>query len=560
LILNRPSQWEKAMKNLLRALLPKKSPKVATRAERRACLRLENLETRLVPAVITDMTQLALQFSRHAGPTTLYLNFDGSTADGVSSFQSTSGDRNRDIHEILFRTQEFFAPFDVIVRRITGNGNRDSSTPGNSTVFIGDNPAYGTGTGTAGARPQGADADDDGCVCYRTVYGVGAPGAAVNGSGAFTPFSSSDFPSVGNKGVTHRPNSDTYDVAFVDPLYYNATTRQYQNQSPQWIAQSVAHEAGHTFGLVHVLSAPDEDVMSYNSPNTRFVNKAFTITDLNYSPSLGTTYHEPALQPKWQNTIYGSGIQILTTSTITTQNSFTFLKAVLGARSTAGDFANVADPNTVDPSYADGLSYTLGVGSSTTGTIGRQGDWDVLNLKASSSGWVLVDVSRYGSSTVDPVLMVYDSTGTNLVSFNDDRASGDLNSEVRFYAAAGQSFKVVVGGYGGSSTGTYTVSTCTYQSPTYRGGVPISPRPTTPLVPSSAGLDHTTTLSGTSSAGPRAQGQAIAGPASSASGGLAQRHSPAGRDSGLVEALSAVARGRHSGPSWELLTDRLFAG
>jgi hypothetical protein len=46
LILNRPSLWEKAMKNLLRTLLPKKSPKAATRADRRARPQLEALEAR----------------------------------------------------------------------------------------------------------------------------------------------------------------------------------------------------------------------------------------------------------------------------------------------------------------------------------------------------------------------------------------------------------------------------------------------------------------------------------------------------------------------------------
>src|SRR5437764_1062835 len=79
--------------------------------KQRVPLVLEQLEQREVPAIITDMTQLAQQFPRHAGPSILYLNFDGNTAQGVSSFQSISGDSKKDIHEILFRTNEIMAPF-----------------------------------------------------------------------------------------------------------------------------------------------------------------------------------------------------------------------------------------------------------------------------------------------------------------------------------------------------------------------------------------------------------------------------------------------------------------
>src|SRR5262249_54897735 len=108
--------------------------------------------------------------------------------------------------------------------------------------------------------------------------------------------------------------------------------------------------------------------------------------------------------------------------------------------------------------YVDGFSPTLGVGSSTTGGVGREGDWDVLTLNVASSGWVRVDVTRFGGSSVDPVLLVYNSTGKTLVDFNDDRGAGDVQSEVVFYASAGQSYKLVVGGYGSNSTGSYQVS------------------------------------------------------------------------------------------------------
>src|SRR5262245_9562493 len=236
------------LKRFAHALRTRRNSDPSRQGKHRARLVVEQLEERQVPAIITDMTQLAQQFGRHAGATVLYLNFDGNTAQGVSSFQSVSGDRTRDIHEILFRTQEIFAPFDVQVRRIYGDGAADTSSSGNSTIFIGNNTAYGTGTGFTGDEHHGAhhdaDADADGCICDHNAYGVGSAPGAGNGSGAFTPWGSSDFPSPGNKGITHQPNSDAYDVAFVDPISYNSGTGTNQSRSIQWIAQAAAHEAG----------------------------------------------------------------------------------------------------------------------------------------------------------------------------------------------------------------------------------------------------------------------------------------------------------------------------
>src|SRR5262249_62091537 len=123
-----------------------------------------------------------------------------------------------------------------------------------------------------GRRPH-ADAGARGCICDHNASGVGSAPGAGNGSGAFTPWGSSDFPSPGNKGITHQPNSDAYDVAFVDPISYNSGTGTNQSRSIQWITQAAAHEGGHTFGLVHVLSSPDPEIMSYNTSSTRFVNK-----------------------------------------------------------------------------------------------------------------------------------------------------------------------------------------------------------------------------------------------------------------------------------------------
>src|SRR4051812_37263665 len=113
-----------------------KLPARGTRKSRSRSVRprLEVLETRLVPTINTDYTALAQSFSRHDGPTNLYLNFDGWRDNGVSSFQSAN--REQDIQDILYRTSEIFAPFDVRVLRFYGDGGHVEDF-GESTIFIG---------------------------------------------------------------------------------------------------------------------------------------------------------------------------------------------------------------------------------------------------------------------------------------------------------------------------------------------------------------------------------------------------------------------------------------
>jgi len=66
------------------------------------------------------------------------------------------------------------------------------------------------------------------------------------------------------------------------------------------------------------------DIMSYDSPNLQFLNQAYPLTDLNYDPVRGMNVHGgDHLYPLW----YYNG----TYETITTQNSYAYLLAVLGA-------------------------------------------------------------------------------------------------------------------------------------------------------------------------------------------------------------------------------------
>jgi hypothetical protein len=365
------------------------------------------------------MTSLARVFPRHNGPTTLFVNFDGFATAGVAPYQSAN--RAADMQQILFRTAQVFAPFDVQVRAVTGNGVYPT-TNGNTTIFVGDYTYFGTGYGNG---PGGVSFLQDG------------PGA--------------------QRGTFHRPNSDPYNIAFADPLYFNATSRRFENVSTQYIASTIAHEAGHTFGLSHVLSAPYQDVMSYNAANTAFVNRTLSITTLNSQGSI----------PYPQFSHYDG--RFLHTETITRQNSYTYLQATLGSRFVGVDHANVADRTLVDPTYRDGVMPGIAAGSWRSSSLGV-GDYDVFQYYQPPSGfsfagrWVTLDVADADSARfVNPVLFVYDGSGRTLRGYDDDSGPG-FNSRFTFYAAPGQTYRVVVGSFNGTSPGTYRISA------SYNGG------------------------------------------------------------------------------------------
>jgi len=163
--------------------------------DRRTRLQLEPLESRLVPAA-WDMTQLALSIGSypHAGPTNLYLNFDGSNNISPYTDSQNPNQTFQEIQDILFRTSEIYAPFNVEVSRLTGYGNIDQSNNGNTTILVGAAAAnYKNGAKFAYAHTN------DNNVDY--------PGQQRG-----------NWP---NYGRDRAPNSDPYDVAFVDPVGAN---------------------------------------------------------------------------------------------------------------------------------------------------------------------------------------------------------------------------------------------------------------------------------------------------------------------------------------------------
>jgi hypothetical protein len=364
---------------------------------------IEALEARKL-MTFTDVSALAATYARHSGPTNLYINFDGGTVpyDPVNNpkgstltirpFEQEAGDntanRNRDIQDILFQVSEIFAPFDVQVHRISGSGAYSTGN-GDTTVFVGANEANSTTTIGLGGYSFTK-------YSYSVTYGA----------------------SLDSPTTTHKINSDPYDVAFVDTVigstndpskvYASQYTRRSSTDSSRvdvvGIAEGVAHEAGHTFGLSHIradgLTDPTplgpgttNDVMSYDSRNQYFSNKNLNLTsDNNNGTSTTFTNNYPNyLDYKPGGTKNGEPIEVPYRVNFQTQNSFKTLQYLLGVRP-ADRFANVADTSAVDPTY-----YTqagpgtaplqgLSVGSNISGTLSRGTTRSSRSLRRSAAG------------------------------------------------------------------------------------------------------------------------------------------------------------------------------
>jgi hypothetical protein len=356
------------------------------------------------------MTQLARQFPRHRGPTVLWVNFDGwrnyyGKEDSIQPFQSTTGNRDRDIQLILFRTAEMYAPFDVQVIRAFGDARFDRRPLGNTTIFVGAN--------TANVRKG-----------KKFLRG-------------HTPARYADYSGV-NRGDRHRPNSDPYDLGFVDPIGERG-----QGGTRRWdiieISGAIAHEAGHTFGLVHTLTKPAREVMSYDAPNRCFTNRTFQITDLNQTPN--GLIRTKGVLPSWRG------------KRIITQNSFTYLRAVLGARP-PDDYANMADPGAVDPTYRDGPVPDVAPGSVVWGVVERRGDYDVFRVRQAGGRGLTVRVRPPAESRLTTVLLVFDDRGRNLLGYDNGRGRNGRAAQVVLPARTG-TYKVVVGAADGASQGSY---------------------------------------------------------------------------------------------------------
>jgi hypothetical protein len=397
--------------------------------------RLEDLEDRLVPAA-WDYTNLVQTLGGYpaAHPTHLYLNFDGDGGN-VAAFTGTQQDKQ----EILYRTAEIFAPFNVEVSRLTGRGNYDHGSAGNTTIFIGADASHVNG----GVKY----ADGDTPMQYSDY-----PGAHID-----LPFwNSSD----------HRPNSDAYDVAYVDPVFQDAAGGPMKTLSNDTISRYIAHEAGHTFGLVHVRTDGQTDptplgagtvpdIMSYTGANQFFADQTLSVTAFNYHPEDGTNHLDN--QPRWwSHKVLGV---ITATDPITTQDSFTFLRTVLGAHPNDGEH-HASDPSTLDPSVQSAeipQVATLSTATTASGTVSREGDFNVFRFETTAYQTVLrVDLAATQTS-LTPFLQVYDSSGTLVASADSalNRASGFAEIHTTITVDPSSTYYFVVGGRDGVSQGTF---------------------------------------------------------------------------------------------------------
>jgi hypothetical protein len=430
----------------------------STRRPARTALSVEHLEDRLVlsPMDYTAFVQYLNQ-GAHVGPTHLYLNFDGFGINNVKAYAHWTGAANpsdprgvvapnltqQDIQEILFRTSEIFAPFNVQVSRLYGNGHfwgDQGGGAGETTVFVGDD----------------------------TLNNVNN----VNQAGGYTPADSADYPGEA-KGKDHIPNSDSHDVAWVDPVSNSLDGKgnpisgaPWVTQTPALTAAAIAHEAGHTFGLTHVrtdgLSDPANlgagtvaDVMDYATGTTGtnfFANQTFPVTDWNNSPTGLMLDPDGGEHPK-----YNGGPDGLIT--VTSQNSFTYLQYVLGP--SANDLkSHAVHFSSLDTSVRRGYipsNDNLPLNTLVDNSLSHDGEYDVYRRTATATETWTVSVTPT-SGNLHPVLLVYsqapqaDGQGPiTLLSINDPG-----NASVS--AQAGQIYYFVIGSRDGLGTGGYRLN------------------------------------------------------------------------------------------------------
>jgi hypothetical protein len=396
---------------------------------------LETLEERRMFAawIPFDNADVAAHYPIRKMTTKLFLNFDGGTVDNsqsggqkvVKAFVPPAGvDRESAIQDIIYRTQQIFSPFRVRVQIMRGAGKLQAFE-GASTIFVGDMPAH-----------------------------VNAQN--MNTARAFVPRPSMDNPGD-VKGVDHIPNSNPYDVGFVDPVFEPTPGAALVTRPAADIARSIAHEAGHTFGLAHVLSLPAEDIMSYNSANKFFVNQSFPITDLNFDGTQNVPVPEFLVKVRATNADGSTFIH-----TVPTQNSFLYLKMALNLRDTAPDAYKpmVADTSMLDPQHYSFVGTPREITKSTTltQTLSSHGEYDVYTLKNPSSLYDSVVAQpatriqlKVGLPVFDPQIMLYSNDGKTLLK--TVRASF-----LDYKLAPNTSYKLVIGGYLGDYAGQYTLS------------------------------------------------------------------------------------------------------
>jgi hypothetical protein len=143
--------------------------------------------------------------------------------------------------------------------------------------------------------------------------------------------------------------------------------------------------------------------------------------------------------------------------TVTRQNSFTYLRAVLGSRR-AGAHARVADRTTVDPGFKDGVITVVEPGTSETAALERLGDYHVYRLRAKDDMLARVAVRASEESELAPLILIYDDKGERLLQYRAGPRSKEHEARIIVQLEANKSYKLVVGAFNGATKGGYQLT------------------------------------------------------------------------------------------------------
>ncbi len=324
------------------------------------------------------------------------------------------------VQEVMFRTAEFFAPFNVRIGRLRGKNFADTSHSGSTTVFV------GTAARTQGETPQ-AHAD--------------------------WPRKSVLYNDPNTESMrSHKINSNPYDVAIVSAG--RAQTEGTLETIPYILGAICAHEAGHTFGMPHTVDSYGDpgQLGELMSPAKRggirpgwmqFVDKEFDIFDEN-----------PDVE-KIGRVSYGVGDNVYEISKL---NPYRFLNTVLKQRNRQGDaLASTAVLNSTAKAFRRGESHRLATSTPLNGAdyqIDYYGDYDVLEFTAPRAADFRISVTGKTASQRGWVVFAFEGDGIKRRAFS----GGDDKSEVSVSCRSGEKLKIVVGGYDCESIGFYTIS------------------------------------------------------------------------------------------------------
>jgi len=112
---------------------------------------------------------------------------------------------------------------------------------------------------------------------------------------------------------------------------------------------------------------------------------------------------------------------------------------------------------TTDAAGGTTTTYALQIGDEAQGQLSTSDhDWYRINL-VSGQTYSIVLTGIGANNCTDTYLRLYDSTGSSLLSSDDDGLPG-LNSLITFTASSTGTYYIDAAGYGSSNTGTYAVS------------------------------------------------------------------------------------------------------